>query len=178
VKDLGPWTAHLGKPDLKDSALVVEPSGGLTVATVAVSAADVSVTARLEAEAAADHRHAGLVARYSGPGDLNMVCALVEVVAPHPYASLWENAGGQWRQLARARVGALPAELRLDAVGGQLTLHVGGRKLLAARTAVLTAGAVGVRGLTGRFDGFAADALLPGGRRQPLFPPPAEPRAA
>jgi hypothetical protein len=172
------WVVHVGDPVFKLGSVEAGP-GFLTLATLAdVSAADVSVAARLEAEVTADHRHAGLVARYSGPGDLNMVCALVEVVSPYPYASLWQSVNGEWRQLARVRIGALPADLRLDAVGNLLTLHVGGRKLLTARTAVMTGGGVGVRGLTGRFTGFAADALLPGGPRQPLFPPPAESRAA
>ncbi|MGL4555436.1 MAG: hypothetical protein ACRC33_30070, partial [Gemmataceae bacterium] len=170
-----PWTSqHIGTVAREGGAVALE-TGELAVATVPVSEADVSVSARLEATPGAEHRHGGLIARYAGPGDLNMVCALVEVVAPHPYASLWENAGGQWKQLARARIAALPTELRLDAVGPDLRLFVGGRQVAAAKTTVLGAGAAGVRGTTGRFVGFTADAAR--GERRPLFPP-ADARAA
>jgi hypothetical protein len=165
----GPWTVRSGAPALQGGALEVGSAGELTLATVAGSAADVRVSARLEATPQPDHRHAGLIARYSGPNDLNMVCALVEVVSPYPFASLWENVGREWKQLARVRIGRLPAEVRLEASGPQLRLFVDGRSVLTAKTQVLAAGAVGIRGTTGRYGGFAAEAVLPSGQRQPLF---------
>jgi hypothetical protein len=111
-------------------------------------------------DAAGERRHAGLVARYRGAGDSNMVCVQIEVVTPKPVLTLRQNVNNQWQRLGVAYIDGFPADVRLEAVGPRLTVLVNGRRVISATTSVLEAGLVGVRGQTvGRYSDFQAEAL-------------------
>lgn len=173
------WTINFGTPTIAETSIAMNQADPLCLATFdGPTVSDVELSARIEATPTVEHRNIGLVARYTGLGDTNMVVGMVELVSRNAYVSLWQNVGGTWTSLAQTRLKTLPAVVSLEAVGNQLRLLVDGLKYLTAKTQVLAPGWVGVRGTTGRCAHFRAQALVSAGKRQPLFPPPAESRAA
>jgi hypothetical protein len=164
------WTVVCGDPVFPGQDVVVEPDGELSlIAAKGVYAKDVVVSARIEGAVQKHHRHAGVIVRYSGPGDENMICALIELVKPKPIVSIWQHDKDQWKQLVRTPIAALPVEVGLSAVGPKVSLSVNGKKVLETTTTVLHAGGVGIRGLTGRYSNYVAQMAMPDGRLQTVF---------
>jgi uncharacterized protein YkwD len=141
--------------------------GGLTKGTAGVgnlatlggvTATDVSVQADV---APTSGQWAGLVARYSGAGDMNMYFGAIMATATGYQAMIWRNAGGAWTVLAsQSFTGSSTGTLRFDVVGSMLRLYLNGNLLVSATDSVLTSGGVGMRTFAdATMDNFVANAL-------------------
>src|SRR5262249_51263617 len=102
--------------------------------------------------------HAGLIARYSGPGDSNMLLATI-VHDDNGYAArIWRNVGGVWTLLNSAPLVTGIGHLVFDVQGGELVLHFGDLTLRALDTRITGLGQVGLRASNGvTFANFHAD---------------------
>jgi subtilisin family serine protease len=104
-------------------------------------------------------RSAGLVARYSGPGDQSMYVAQLARASTGYVVQIFRHVGGQWKLLSSGRVYNSRGWLRFDVVGDQLVARFNGRIVAAAidRT-ILAAGSVGMRagGAGTRFEAYSA----------------------
>jgi hypothetical protein len=121
---------------------------GLTVAR-GVSATDVSVTTDVYLGSGGT-QHAGVVARYRGPGDASMVSGALVTRDGIAFAEISEHDGRQWNRLASNEVGTTLGRITLRAVGRHLELSVDGRvEASALQQGEPVAGSVGVRGLRG-----------------------------
>jgi hypothetical protein len=94
---------------------------------------------------------AGLVSRYSGPGDANMYWAgLVGAGAGSAYAEIWVNVNGNWQLLNFAAVATNSGTLKLVTSGNQLTLFVNNVSTLSITdSSLLSPGTVGMRATAG-----------------------------
>lgn len=97
---------------------------------------------------------AGLVARYSGPGDNNLY--LGQIVNSHGTytASVYRSLHGVWTLLASKTLTSAQfngsGQLEFDAIGSSLRLLVNGTLTIATDdNAITTAGSVGIRGSAG-----------------------------
>jgi hypothetical protein len=137
---------------------VATGNGGLDLATVnGVSVANVTVQADLTVAMAG--QWAGLIARYSGPGDQNMYVASLGNVGGGVFqVSIWRNVAGTWTLLGAQSVASGSGTLRLVVSGSTLTLFFGGVQELTLSDSMLSAaGAVGIRATAGAtVDNFSA----------------------
>ncbi|HLW66793.1 MAG TPA: choice-of-anchor tandem repeat GloVer-containing protein [Gemmataceae bacterium] len=120
----------------------------VNLATVnGVSATDVSVLGTFQLSAVGSF--AGLVARYSGPGDKNMYLGELTKTSSTVYtATILKNFGGVWTQLASQTVAAATGndQLEFDVIGSNLTLFVDGAQAASATDiSIKGAGSAGVR---------------------------------
>lgn len=89
---------------------------------------------------------AGLIARYTGPGDSNMYFATLLQVGSTVHAQIYLNLGGVWTTLSSSVVSVSgTVNLRFDVVGTSLRLYVNGVLATFAFDANLTSGQVGIR---------------------------------
>lgn len=134
--------------------------GGFNLALYAnASLADVSVQIDV-ALASTGFSHAGLVARYKGPGDSNMYLGELVAVNGTYSAVLYRNIGGAWSALAQAAAPAGAGTLRLDVQGNTLKLFLSNTLLLSAVDNAITGpGQIGIRGGSAALDNFSANSL-------------------
>jgi hypothetical protein len=138
------WTEQAGQfavssqKAVSQAALSVATAAGLTLSDAAVSA-DVAVPA-------ANNSLAGLLTRYSGPGDGQTNMGGIYFSAGSYHAALWRNVSGGWALLANR---ALPGfkgggNVRLENFGKDLELFVNNALQVAAADAALSSGVVGL----------------------------------
>ncbi len=148
------WRQNLGNFVLDTVNQTLTSSTGLDVATLnGLSAADVVVSDSVKVSAG---QYAGLVARYSGPGDANMYWAGIGNSGRAYTAYLYRNVGGVWTQLASKSLsnsaynitGSTQA-LRFEVVGSFLSLFVNGTLAVTGNDSTLKTGSVGVRSTQG-----------------------------
>jgi hypothetical protein len=153
------WVQNLGDVEIANKAAV-----GTTATDIAtlqgVSTADVKAQADV-AVGSAGVQMAGLVARYSGPGDTNMYWGALVGINGAFQADIFRNVAGVWTELASTPVGTGTGTLLFDVVGPSLKLFLNGTLMAFATDAALTGpGSVGLRVNSGNtFANFAADAL-------------------
>ncbi|MFO0965426.1 MAG: S8 family serine peptidase [Gemmataceae bacterium] len=151
------WNELAGDLAIRSNALI--GSGGMNLATLqGVSQADVS--AQVDATLTASGQWAGLVARYSGPGESNLYFANWFNYAGHYYVSILRCANGVWTQLGQVETGIGAGRLRFDAVGTSLRVFINNSIVLSRTDAMVTTGSVGVRAGAGvPLDNFSASAV-------------------
>jgi hypothetical protein len=130
-------------------------TAALNFATVGrLSLADVDVEANVDVPAITG-RFASLVARCSGPGQLNMYHATVFFNGEKFEARISKTVGGVTTLLASVEIGSGSGMLRFLVVGTKLTLFFGGAEVLSAFDFSLTSGGVGIRSsVDSTFDNF------------------------
>ena len=155
----GYWTKRNGDFQVQGNALV--PRGGASSWSVAtlngVSAADVSVEALVNLAAAGND--AGVIARYSGPGDRSMYMGTLVRTSAGVTGQIWKNVNGAWSRVGLSGATASSGTLRLDVIGSSLTLSLNGTAIVSAKDSSITAaGAVGLRsnGTGSSIDSFTA----------------------
>ncbi|MCA9168981.1 MAG: hypothetical protein KDB23_15010 [Planctomycetales bacterium] len=123
-----------------------ETGAGLHVATVAdLVLHDADVSALVDVPEVVN-QHAGVILRYRGPGDSNLVVGMLAWIGNTFAGQIWANVDGQWERLALAPAACGRGELSLSACGDRLMLRLDGTTLLsAACPPALTHGEVGVR---------------------------------
>jgi hypothetical protein len=103
---------------------------------------------------------AGLVSRYSGPGEANMYWAGLSNGPSGTFAQIWVNVGGNWTLLANQLTASKTATLELVTNGSTLSLFLNNNSsptLQVTDSSITSAGAVGMRGSAGAtFDNFFA----------------------
>lgn len=151
------WVSDVGSFTITSNGNVSAP-GALDVATLTgISKSNVDLTTSVSVSAVG--QAAGLVARYSGPGDTNMYWAGLVDTNAGVQAQIWVNNNGTWRELAGANVnvsGSTPIEFIVQ--GSDLRLFVNGNFAVSATDTSLTTGSVGIRAgagatITGTFSG-------------------------
>ncbi|MFQ3594218.1 MAG: hypothetical protein SNJ82_13645, partial [Gemmataceae bacterium] len=167
------WLVFFGQPEFPGTEVRLAPEGHLNLLVAeGVHLKDVVVQVEMEADLSRDPRHTGIIARYSGPGDTGMVCALIELIKGKAYVGLWESPDNTWNKLAHTPLRSIPQRLELELQGPHVLLRVEGQKVLQTTTRVLQAGTVGLRGQTGRFRAFQAQAIGDKAQREVVFPLP------
>ncbi|HLW65037.1 MAG TPA: hypothetical protein VKS79_06910, partial [Gemmataceae bacterium] len=131
--------------------------GGLDIATVnGVFVPDSTVQADV---VVAPGEYAGLVSRYSGPGDINMYWAGLNYSGGTVQAQIWRNFNGNWVVLTSESVASGGATLTFATSDNLLTLTVSGAPTLSVTdsSALSGPGMVGIRASAGAtFDNFSA----------------------
>jgi hypothetical protein len=131
--------------------------GSLNVATVnGVSVLNSTLQALVTV---APGQAAGLVSRYSGPGDTNMYwAALVGTGSGTASAQFWVNVNGTWALLMSQSVTTSSATLKLVTSGNQMTMYVNNVSILSImNSSIASPGTVGIRATQGAtIDNFSA----------------------
>ena len=122
-----------------------------------LSEANVSVNAQVSLSSSGSS-HAGLVARYQGPGDSNMYLGALVGNGTDATAQLWRNVDGEWSLLLSGPVAACSGQLRLDVFGSTLSLYFDNTSVGSVTDQGLPeGGSVGLRATVGTtFDDFEA----------------------
>jgi hypothetical protein len=154
----GSWLNQAG--NFREAGVVATALGGADVATVnGVSVLNSTLQASVTVNVG---QVAGLVSRYSGPGDSNMYWACVEGIGSNQaVAMIFVNKNGTWQQLptfATVSFTAGTGTLKLVTFGNSLTLYVNGVSTLSVLdSSLLSAGTVGIRATQGAIiDNFSA----------------------
>src|ERR1051325_5921976 len=130
------------------SAGTLTSVGALHIATLnGVAQADVVVQANVNL--VGNGVGAGLVARYSGPGDANMYQGLLYLANGVTTAYIFRNLNGGWTQLSSQNVNTTTGTLRFEVIGTSLKLLLSGALVGQAYDSVLATGTVGVRSTSG-----------------------------
>jgi subtilisin family serine protease len=152
------WAQPVGRIQVSNQAAVSAVTGNSVAVLKAASVADVTVRATVTVRPVVGQA-VGLVARYGGPGDANMVLGRLVRQSAGYAVQIWHHVGGAWRLLASRPVIRGQGVLEFKAVGPVLRLSFNGRELLRVRDPYpARAGGVGVRvtGMGNRFDAFTA----------------------
>jgi hypothetical protein len=155
------WTVCEGLVSVRETGSLYVEEDHFTIATCTdFEGADVRISADIRIAPAGDVQHAGLVARYLGPGDKNMYVAMLYRDKTVCRADLWRNVEGVWTLMGYAWIGEVKGRLEFEVRGSLLSLALDGRTILMVRDdAQLPPGRVGVRGTTGVFSGFTAELI-------------------
>ena len=149
------WEQHVAFARLNESQ---GTAAEFSLATLtAWQARDVVVRAHVDLREAGA-RHTGLVARYQGPGDSNMLVAMVAKADTTCRAQLWRQQEGQWSCLKTAKLRRRHGMLELNMLGQTACLSFDGTKVFEVTVAgPVQAGRVGVRSARGTFADFQAE---------------------
>ena len=100
---------------------------------------------------------AGLVARYSGPGQSNFYLGMLFNNNGVYQAYIFLNKGGVFTQLAVQNLPGFTGSgtLLFDVVGNSLKLYVNGVQTVSATNSALSSGLVGIRSTSGSLDNFS-----------------------
>jgi hypothetical protein len=153
------WRERVGNFNVQGNAATGVT--GLNVATVN-GVSQVNEFAQADVTVGAN-QFAGLVARYSGPGDANMYFAGLVRSASTAQAVIWRNVGGTWTQIAGQNIATTgTGTLRFEVAGPSQKLFLNGTLVAYAHdTAVTAPGTVGLRiGQGASVANFSADAIL------------------
>ncbi|MBX3414754.1 MAG: hypothetical protein KF708_18850 [Pirellulales bacterium] len=152
------WTERVGDLGRVNNQLALL-SGETSVATVnGLSLTDVEISAVVTPIAGAS---AGVLARYSGPGDSNGYLALLQRVGSNSVAAqIWKNTGSGWVNIAHSEytpVSITSTSIRFVLLGNQLKLFAGGNLLCdIIDNDIAGPGLIGVRMSGGTLDNFVA----------------------
>ena len=155
------WTKRIGSITLTSNAVVSRVAGPSVMTLANLAVADAAVQAFVNVGAASS---AGLVARYTGPGDANMYLGTLSRVTGGYNGRIWRHGAAGWVLIASGAAAGGSGTLRFEVVGSSLTLSLNGRQIAAAfDTAITRAGAVGIRFVAAgaSADNFLANALVP-----------------
>jgi hypothetical protein len=146
------WDQHVPFAEFDGSRA---KAAAFSLATVkGFHARDVVVRARVDV-LDADARHAGLVARYQGPADRNMLVALMAKADGGCHVQLWRQTAGKWSCLSSAAVRQGQGMLELRAAGSDVRVAFDGRTLIRAKIpGPVSGGSVGLRSARGSIDAF------------------------
>jgi hypothetical protein len=151
------WTERLGAFTIQNEAAVATNLVANNLATLN-TAALANAIVQADITLATNGASAGLVARYSGPGEANFYLGTVTRTASGFEAHLYRNLAGQYALLATKKLIGFSGtgELRFEVVGTSLKLFVDNHLQVEASDSMITAaGLVGMRGRTGAaFDNF------------------------
>lgn len=121
---------------------------------------------------------AGLVVRYTGAGDMNMIVGQLEYTGGTLTCAIYDNVAGNWTKKGEALLTEMPHRLRLEAISNEVTFWVNDQVALRTPTDVLGQGLAGVRGLgSARYSDFCVENLSRAGIREVLYPAPRVPHA-
>ncbi len=142
------WEQHVAFAELGERHGV---ANDFSLATSSRKTHDVVVQAHVDIRSRSA-RHIGLVARYQGPGDSNMVVALLAKAETAFRVQLWRQHQGEWSCLKTAKVRRGEGTLELKMIGQNARVTFDGAKLFELHIAdVPSSGRVGVRSARGRF---------------------------
>jgi hypothetical protein len=110
---------------------------------------DVSVSAEFDV-GHAGRQNVGLVARYCGPDEAEMVTGLVAALDGNARGQIWRSSGGRWEILADGPVSVTRGVIEFTANGSALILSVNGEAVVTAVDPAPQSGAIGVRCLGGQ----------------------------
>lgn len=156
--DVARWTQPAGSIRVAGQAAVSTVPGNSLAIYKGKLVADVTVRATVTVRPVVGQA-VGLVARYGGPGDANMVLGRLVRQSAGYAVQIWHHVGGAWRLLAARPVLRGQGLLELQTVGPVLRLSYNGRELLRVRDPYpVLAGGVGARvtGMGNRCDAFSA----------------------
>ncbi len=118
-------------------------------------ALDVRVGAEVWLSGEEEFRHAGLVARYAGPGDANMYLGMLNCERGSCRAEIWRNIEGKWEMLAHKPIPEDHGVMSFEVEAQLLALSINNRPVVNISDDALNApGKVGVRSLDGGFANF------------------------
>jgi hypothetical protein len=139
------WLNQLG--NFQVAGGVATGLGSIDVATVnGLSPLNSTLQADLNVSVGA---YAGLVSRYSGPGETNMYWAGLNGSASGAQAQLWVNSGGVWRMIGSAPASA-SGTIKLVSLGNSFTVFFNNVSLFSVADSTITsAGLVGIRASAG-----------------------------
>ena len=157
------WQEHAGNFTQDGTGLGLAVSNAsLSEATLSgVSAKDVFAIAAINLTAIG--QYAGVVARYSGPGDTNMYWGAIGQTAANTYTALiYKNVGGVWTPLASKTVNSGAGNVLFQVVGESLRLFFNDILVVYANdTSIAGPGSIGIRsgGMGTAFNSFLGGAL-------------------
>ena len=135
------WTTQAGSLALVNNSVVATGAATSLLTVNGISAADVSVEAFVNPAFAGNN--AGIVARYSGPGDQNMYLGTLVPSSAGFTGQIWKNVNGAWSRVGISGPTTSSGTLRLDVIGSSLTLSLNGTAIVSAQdSSITTAGAV------------------------------------
>src|SRR5262249_4833458 len=124
--DLGStFSQPLGNLVIHSNQVLASSPGANLVLIVNASTAAVAVNAEVNL-ASTGFCHAGLIARYSGPGDSNMYLGFLVRLDGQLRAMVYRSVAGVWSKLAEAPAPAGTGILQFMAVGNSLQLSLNG----------------------------------------------------
>jgi hypothetical protein len=156
------WTVVSGGFKIASNTIQSTAAESLALLPATFAEANARVEAQFDiAAVAAAGTSAGVVARATGSGSsASMIIGMVSRTSGGLRAEIWRQRNGSRTLLASAAVATVTGTIRLDAVGGMLSLAVNGSLVTSALDsspdAVLTPGSAGIR-LVG--SGVKADAF-------------------
>jgi hypothetical protein len=155
------WAETVGDVSVQGNRMIGSQALNLAVDNRA-AAADMCVQADVRLPGTVSG-HAGLLVRYTGPGDTNAYLGALAVANGTYTASIWRNIAGTWTKLNSTKAPTGTGTLRFEALGNSLRLFLSGTLLLAVRDSTLTGpGLVGIRGSAGvTYDNVSAWTVRP-----------------
>jgi hypothetical protein len=154
------WTERAGNFSTQADGRL-RANGGFNLATVnQFPAADVAVQANIALGAAAS-QYAGLVARYTGPGDNSLYAAQVVGSGGRFVAVIYRNVKGVWTLLSSRTITGGTGLLRFEVTGNHLKLFFNGLTVGDVTDNAITGpGLTGIRGTGGAlYDNFGVSLL-------------------
>jgi hypothetical protein len=153
------WDVPIGSFEMLDDGSLNTTGDDLCLAALRnVCALDVRLCANLDLSQV--EGHIGMVARYTGPGDMNMVAASFYKTGGRPVASVWRNDNGQWVTLSHAVMDIMQGSVEVLLRGGDVEVIFDGAIILkASLPAPFTVGSVGIRGIKGGLTNFRYEAM-------------------
>ncbi len=143
------WIDQAGVINLATGTAITQSGAGGTATLVGSTGTDVSVEGTVAFTSVS--QYAGLVARYSGPGDSNMYYGrLVDVGNGMVNAAIYRNLNGSWAQIgASTNVAAAGGDLIFQVEGSSLKLFLNGSVVAYGQDTVLKSGLSGIRAYGG-----------------------------
>lgn len=150
------WLARLGSINVAGGKAtgVTGASSVATLSGVSVSNSDTQI----DVDVTASGSSAGLLARYSGPGESNFYMAQWVNRGTFYRVEIWRNVGGTWSLLSSQNVATGIGTMRFTVIGSTLTAYANGQIATRVNDNSLTAaGAVGIRLYSGSsIDNYSA----------------------
>ena len=149
------WDQQVNGYRQENGQAVPMDASSLAVATLSgISAVDVSIRADIDVTGEGVC-HAGLAARYSGPGDADMYLGALVNLQGTLSAQIWRNVDATWTLLASGPLPSAAGTVRFDVFDTTLELYFEDQLVATAQDdAIREAGTVGLRSLGGSFDNF------------------------
>ncbi|MBI4402562.1 MAG: trypsin-like serine protease [Deltaproteobacteria bacterium] len=163
------WSLRQGNLFINSNTLQSGVSGAsVLILNTSSPLADVSLSVKF-VNLTSGKRCAGLVSRYTGPGDNNfylaMLCKNSTSSRASLTAALYKNVSGSWTTISSKAVSPISSgTLRFDTVGSSLKLYLNGSLLLdKTDTSIQEPGLVGIRTFyTGStVDDFSVSSVVP-----------------
>jgi hypothetical protein len=147
--DVANWQETVGNFSVSANGAVGKSNGINLAAVNGLLATDSQLQAHVAFSAVG--QSAGLVTRYSGPGDRNMYLGMVKSLSGGAVlAQIYKNVGGVWFLLAKKTVTHFAGALRFQVTGHTLALALDNTLVLSVNDNSITGpGSVGLRASAG-----------------------------